>query len=133
MPRTVWLSRPRPSYHYYAYSTSFRALTNTYNIIYNIFRSFGLAYRNCLRASFYTLFQFFPHGRCTHICTAQRSSGRASQLRQSKTSTAHGDPSLAAPMLTARFSYTIAYKLALYIVRATQAHSPARGIAPARP
>ena len=63
----------------------------------------------------------------------------ASQLRQSlltQTSTARGDPSeLAAPMLTARFSYTrgYGYKLALYIVRATQAHSPARGIAPVRP
>ena len=32
-PRTVWLSRPRPSYHYYAYSTSFRALTNTYSLV----------------------------------------------------------------------------------------------------
>ena len=29
------------------------------------FRSFGLAYRNCLRASFYALSQFFPHGHCT--------------------------------------------------------------------
>ena len=59
-------------------------------------------------------------------------------LERTWTSTAaHGvrDPSLAAPMLTARFSYTrrYGYKLALYIVRATQAHSPARGIAPARP
>ena len=35
-----------------------------YLFIY-IFRSFGLAYRNCLRASFYALSQFFPHGHCT--------------------------------------------------------------------
>ena len=102
-----------------------------------IFRSFGLAYRNSLCASFYVLFQIFPHGRCTYaLHTLERT--WASQLRQSmltQTSTAHGDPSLAAPMLTARFSYTrgYRYKLALYIVRATQAHSPACGIAPARP
>ena len=56
----------------------------------------------------------------------------ASQLPQSmltRTSTAHGDPSLAAPMLTTRFSYTRGYGgactsyIALYTVRATQAHS----------
>ena len=56
----------------------------------------------------------------------------ASQLPQSmltRTFTAHGDPSLAAPMLTTRFSYTRGYGgactsyIALYTVRATQAHS----------
>ena len=119
-----------------------------YNYIYMyiyIFRSFGLAYRNCLRASFYALSHFSrmgtAHMHCTyalHICTAQRSSGlgRDGRYTASTIEDFHSTQrpvSIAAPMLTARFSYTIAYKLALYIVRATQAHSPARGIAPARP
>ena len=65
-------------------------------------------YRNSLRASFYALFQFFLHGHC--IYTARMHSFDrtwASQLRQSlltQTSTAHGDPSLAAPMLITRFT-----------------------------
>ena len=45
-------------------------------------------------------------------CTRSIELTWASQLRQSmltRTSTAHGDPSLAAPMLTTRFSYTRGY------------------------
>ena len=76
------------------------------------YRSFGLAYRNCLRASFYAIFQFFLHWHCMHWPPHSLERTWASQLRQSmltRTSTAHGDPSLAAPMLTTRFSYTHGY------------------------
>ena len=77
-----------------------------------LIRSFGLAYRNCLRASFYAIFQFFLHWHCMHWPLHSLERTWASQLRQSmltRTSTAHGDPSLAAPMFTARFSYTRGY------------------------
>ena len=69
-----------------------------------------LAYRNCLRASFYA--QFFLHWHCMHWPLHSLERTWASQLRQSMltwTSTAHRDPSLAAPMLTTRFSYTREY------------------------
>ena len=74
-----------------------------------IFYIYFLAYRNCLRASFYAIFLFFLHWHCMHWPPHSLERTWASQLRQSmltRTSTAHGDPSLAAPMLTTRFSYT---------------------------